>query len=65
MKKLNAMEMRNVEGGASKYVYCPICGYKSKSILIERLFWSDSRRKMYLEAKHIKRGKYISGQKAH
>lgn len=24
MKKLNTMEMRNVEGG--RYAYCPVCG---------------------------------------
>ncbi len=65
MKTISANELRSVEGGASKYVTCPICGYSSKSSLIERLFWSDARRKMYLEAKHIKGGRYISGKKAH
>lgn len=29
MKKLNVMEMRNVEGGA-KYAYCPTCGKRKK-----------------------------------
>ena len=42
MKKLNAMEMRNVEGGASKYVYCPVCGYKYKTNWFLRLFLSNS-----------------------
>ncbi|MBQ8869565.1 MAG: hypothetical protein IJ027_07675 [Oscillospiraceae bacterium] len=29
MKKVNAMEMRTVEGG--KWVYCPVCG-KGKNV---------------------------------
>lgn len=52
MKALTINETREIVGGASKYVYCPICGYKSKSSLIERLFWSNSRRKLYLQAVH-------------
>ena len=52
MKKVNVSEMRNVEGGASKYVYCPCCGYKYKTPLIERLFWSNARVEMWLSADH-------------
>ena len=52
MKKMNAMEMRTVEGGASKYVYCPICGYKYKTSLLERLFRSNTTVQGYLTANH-------------
>lgn len=40
MKTVNVSEMRNVEGGAAKYVYCPQCGYKYKTSLFARLFKS-------------------------
>ena len=65
MKTLTDMEMRTMNGGASKYVYCPICNYKSKSSLIERLFWSNARREMYLEAAHMQGFRYVSGQSVH
>ncbi len=65
MKKLNASELRSAEGGASKYVKCPYCSYNSKSSLIERLFWSNARRQMYLAARHMRGGRYISGTAAH
>ena len=45
-------ELRAVDGGTSKYVYCPICGYKSKPKLLERLFWSNARKEGYLIADH-------------
>lgn len=42
MKKLNENEMRTVDGGASKKVSCPCCGYTRKTRLWERWFSSNS-----------------------
>ena len=52
MRVVSGTEMRNVEGGASKYVTCSYCGYKYKTSLFERLTWSNARVKMYLESTH-------------
>lgn len=71
MKKLNTMEMRNVDGGASTYVYCPICNYRYKTTWIERIFRSNSTIRGYLQANHgylknINKGwKYAQSQAVH
>lgn len=52
MKTVNVSEMRNVEGGASKYVYCPYCDYKYKTSLFQRLFWSNKKVEGWLYAEH-------------
>ncbi len=65
MKNVSMNELRHVEAGASAYVKCPYCSYRSKSSLIERLFWSNARRQMYLAASHMRGFGYISGVAAH
>ena len=65
MKTLNEKEMRAIDGGASKFVTCPICKYKSKSSLIERLFWNDARIEMYLTARHYRGYRYDRSKSVH
>ena len=52
MKSVNVEMQRSIEGGASKYVYCPICGYRYKTSLIDRLFKSNSTVAGYLQGRH-------------
>jgi len=52
MRSISVETQRTIEGGASKYVYCPSCGYKYKTSLIERLFWSTAKVEGYLMARH-------------
>lgn len=52
MKSISVKEQRSIEGGASKYVYCPICNYKYKTGWIERLFRSNRTVRGYLQSKH-------------
>lgn len=55
MKKIDAKEMRTVEGGgASKYVSCPICGYTRKTDIWSRLFSSDRVIKNRMQDMHFK-----------
>ena len=65
MTKVNTAEMRAIEGGASKYVYCPICNYKHKSSLLERLFSGNATVQGQLYAMHMKGGYYNGSQKVH
>lgn len=63
LTKVNTAEMRTVNGGASKYVYCPICKYKYKTGWIERIFDADATIKGRLSSKHM-RGGYYNGSKS-
>ena len=66
MTKLSEKEMRVVDGGASKYVKCPICGYKKKTSLFERLFQSNARVSYYMSARHLSAfGGYKSSPSVH
>lgn len=52
MNMLSTMEMRTIDGGASKYVYCPICNQKVTVGLISRLFYKNRRIEASLTAEH-------------
>lgn len=52
MKKLSVMEMRTIDGGASKYVTCPICGQRVKTSILTRLFRKDSTVRGFLTSEH-------------
>lgn len=52
MKTLSLMEMRTIDGGASKYVTCPICGQRVKTSILTRLFRSNSTARGSLTADH-------------
>lgn len=54
MKKLNANEMRAVEGGASKYVKCPVCKHSYKTPFFQRLFASNRYVENRLRDMHFK-----------
>lgn len=66
MKLANAVELRAVDGGASKYVKCQYCGYNYKTTFLERLFWSNTKVKYYFSTVHFSAmGGYKRGQSAH
>ena len=66
MKVLTIAELRTVDGGASKYVYCPICNYKYKCGLIERLLWNNARVEGSLMQDHYSyRYGYTSSSRVH
>jgi len=52
MKKVTRTQLYAVSGGASKYVTCAVCGYKSRSTLYQRLFWSNEVRQTILSGRH-------------
>ncbi len=52
MKKMSVNATQQANGGASKYVYCPICGYRYKTSLWERLFRRDATIRGYLQSTH-------------
>lgn len=52
MRNLSVLETRDVNGGASKYVYCPICNYKYKVPFLERLWKSNRTIAGYLQSTH-------------
>ncbi len=41
MRKMSESAMMQANGGASKYVKCPSCGYNRKTTITERLFGRD------------------------
>lgn len=61
MNKVLEKELRTVVGGASKYVYCPICGYKYKTSILERIFRSNRVVQGYLTATHGYLKNYTKG----
>lgn len=52
MKKMTTAAMMQANGGASKYVYCPTCGYKYKTSWWERLIRSNSYIRAHLNGTH-------------
>ena len=54
MKKLNTSELRSVDGGASKYVQCPVCKHSYKTPFFQRLFASNDMVKRRLRDMHFK-----------
>lgn len=52
MRNLSTLETRDVNGGASKYVYCPICNYKYKVGFLDRLWKSNTTIAGYLQSRH-------------
>lgn len=67
MRTLSIDEKKGISGGASKYVYCPKCGYRKRNTLWERLVYSDRTLEGQLFSKHgLGRFKYHdSGEEAH
>ena len=68
MKVMNVNEMKSVNGGYT--VYCPVCGYKSKTSWLRDVLYGKKASIAYdenwLQAAHFKASKgYISGTKAH
>ena len=59
MKKMNAMEMRNVKGGwYFGNVYCPICGRKGKPTLVQQIAYGKSTLQGFMVAAHGLNGAY-------
>ena len=52
MTSLSAMEMRTIDGGASSYVNCPICGQRVKVGIFSRLFRSNRQVEALLTSDH-------------
>jgi hypothetical protein len=52
MRKLTENEMRTIDGGASAYVNCPICGQRVKVSILSRLFRKNSYLESMLYAEH-------------
>jgi hypothetical protein len=66
MKELSMSAMRTIEGGASKYVTCPICGYVRKSSLLERLFVNNREVTAKMSTLHFSAMKgYKPGKSVH
>ncbi len=52
MKNLSINQMRTIDGGASTYVTCPICGQKVKTSILSRLFRKDAYCRSLLTSEH-------------
>ncbi len=68
MKTMNIAEMQNTNAGYT--VYCPVCGYKSRTFWLRDLFYgkraSIAYEETWLQARHFRASRgYIWGKKAH
>ena len=67
MKTMSVAEMQSVHAGYT--VYCPVCGYKSKTNWLRDIIWGKKKSiaydQMWLQARHSRGGRWISGTKAH
>lgn len=52
MRILTNEELRTENGGASKYVTCPVCGRRRKTKLWERIFRSNRTLQTYMQKSH-------------
>ena len=59
MKQMTTTAMVESNGGASKYVYCPLCGYKKKNSLWERFRYSNKKLEAGLNARHYTTANFI------
>ncbi len=59
MKQMTTTAMREANGGASKYVYCPVCGYRKTNSLWVRMTQKDANIKKSLTQVHYYTGNLI------